>query len=104
MFTHWAFGEQRTFDLRPELHAITSPTLVLAGTDDPITPASGARELVEALGPDVGSIEVFDDCGHGVWRDQTGARVRRDPPIPHPLSIRRGRETIGSRSAPGGGW
>ena len=73
VFTHWAFGEQRTFDLRPELHAITSPTLVLAGTDDPITPASGARAFVEALGPDVGSIEVFDNCGHGAWRDQPDA-------------------------------
>jgi pimeloyl-ACP methyl ester carboxylesterase len=80
VFTHWAFGEQRTFDLRPQLEQITSPTLVLAGTDDPITPASGAHAFVEALRPDVGSIDVFDDCGHGVWRDQPAlafAAIRR---------------------------
>lgn len=74
LFQAWSIGERRHFDLRPELGLVTSPTLVLAGEDDPITPIQGARVAAEALG-EVGRLETFADCGHGVWRDQYEAAM-----------------------------
>lgn len=74
LFEFWATGEHRTFDLRPDLGRVTSPTLVLAGEDDPITPIAGGRAVAEALG-EVGRFESFADCGHGVWRDQPEAAM-----------------------------
>ncbi|MEU6714512.1 4-carboxymuconolactone decarboxylase [Nonomuraea sp. NPDC046802] len=38
------------YDLRAELGAITVPTLVLAGRDDPATPPVHARELADGIG------------------------------------------------------
>lgn len=70
LFQHWTNGEQRTMDLRGSLSAVTEPVLLLAGEDDPVTPLAGAREIAAALGPDRCRLEVFADCGHGVWRDQ----------------------------------
>lgn len=74
LFQHWATGEQRTFDLRADLGRVTSPTLVLAGEDDPITPIAGGRSVVDALG-DIARFQSFADCGHGVWRDQPDAAM-----------------------------
>jgi proline iminopeptidase len=73
LFQHWVSGEHRTFDLRGQLAPVEGPVLVLAGEDDPVTPLSGARALAEELGPARGTLEVFADCGHGVWRDQPDA-------------------------------
>ena len=63
----------RTFggmDLRPRLASITCPTLVLCGADDPMTPVLASEEIVDLLPPGLGRLEVFDDCGHGTFRDQ----------------------------------
>lgn len=38
-----------SYDLRPELHRITAPTLVVAGRDDPATPPAHARELADRI-------------------------------------------------------
>ena len=37
------------YDLRAELSAITAPTLVIAGRDDPATPVAHARELADGI-------------------------------------------------------
>ncbi|MFV5998165.1 3-oxoadipate enol-lactonase [Streptomyces sp. NPDC056231] len=37
------------YDLRPDLHRITVPTLVVAGRDDPATPPGHARELADGI-------------------------------------------------------
>lgn len=37
------------YDLRPALPAITAPTLVLAGREDPATPPAHAREIADAI-------------------------------------------------------
>ena len=74
LFQSWSVGERRTFDFRGELGRVTSPTLVLAGEDDPITPIAGGRAVADALG-DVGRFASFTDCGHGVWRDQPDAAM-----------------------------
>ena len=73
LFQHWSSGEYRTSDLRASLDAIVGPLLILAGEDDPITPAAGARDLADLLGPQRCRLEVYADCGHGVWCDQPEA-------------------------------
>lgn len=61
------------FDLRDDLPKITAPTLVLAGADDPMTPASASEEIMSLLPDGVGRLEVLDHCGHGSFRDQPDA-------------------------------
>ena len=63
-------GEQRSMDFRPALARIACPTLVLAGGLDPITPTACAREIAEAIPQGLARLEVFEDAGHGVHRDQ----------------------------------
>jgi proline iminopeptidase len=62
-------GEWRTFDFRPALGALRCPTLVLAGTDDPITPPSESEDIVGAMPSDVVRLELFPGCGHPVYQD-----------------------------------
>ena len=72
LFQHWLLGEQQTFDLRGELGKVERPVLLMAGEDDPVTPVEGMRLIASGIG-DLCRLEVFDDCGHGVWRDQPDA-------------------------------
>jgi proline iminopeptidase len=57
-------------DARAGLANIICPTLVLAGTYDPITPVACAEVIAAVLPDGVGHLEVFDGAGHGVHRDQ----------------------------------
>ncbi len=66
---HFSLGEMMTMDAAPGLAKIVCPTLVLAGTYDPITPPVCAQEIVAALPKGVGRYELFDGAGHGVHRD-----------------------------------
>jgi 3-oxoadipate enol-lactonase / 4-carboxymuconolactone decarboxylase len=50
-------GALAACDLRPDLAAITVPTLVLAGRDDPATPPAHAREIADAV-PGAGLVEI----------------------------------------------
>jgi proline iminopeptidase len=61
--------ELRRMDFRPALKAIVCPTLVLAGTEDPITPPHLAREIVGCIDSGRATLRVYDDCGHGAFRD-----------------------------------
>jgi proline iminopeptidase len=63
-------GEQRRMNLLPALGRVTSPTLVLVGGMDPITPVACAQEIFDALPPGIGRLEIFDKAGHGVHRDE----------------------------------
>ena len=67
---HFINGEQRTMDLRPGLAHVTCPTLVMAGGLDPITPVACSEAIVAALPEGVAELEVFDDAGHGIHRDE----------------------------------
>jgi proline iminopeptidase len=67
---HFVLGEMRTMDLTRGLAAVRVPTLVLAGAEDPITPLVCAREIAAALPADLVRLEVFEDAGHGVHRDE----------------------------------
>jgi proline iminopeptidase len=59
----------RTFDVVDQLARIQSPTLVCVGDLDPITPLDAAREIVEALSPDLGRLAIIEGAGHFPWLD-----------------------------------
>lgn len=57
----WRSFADPAFDLRDQIRAITSPTLVVWGTKDPNIPVAAGRALAAAL-PDGRMLEL--DCGH----------------------------------------
>jgi proline iminopeptidase len=67
---HFSGGEIHSMDARPGLAGIHCPTLVLAGTYDPVTPVACAEEIAAALPQGVARLEIFQGAGHGVHRDQ----------------------------------
>lgn len=60
-------------DLRADVPLIVAPTLVTAGTDDPMTPPELSVEIADLLSPGVGRLEIVQDAGHGTFRDQPEA-------------------------------
>lgn len=70
MAFHKLDGIWHKMDLRPELHRISVPTLVLAGDTDPITPLQDSLDIAAALDPAIVTLEVIENAGHGPWRDQ----------------------------------
>ena len=66
---HFIAIEQREMDLLTGLSAVRCPTLVLAGGLDPITPPSCARAILDALPQGLGELVLFEDAGHGAYRD-----------------------------------
>lgn len=56
-------------DLRPWLAKIRCPTIVIVGERDPLVPPHLARELVDALPPGLGRLEVLRDASHQVLTD-----------------------------------
>jgi pimeloyl-ACP methyl ester carboxylesterase len=67
---HFVHGEMREMDWRTQLANLRCPTLVLAGTYDPITPVACAEEIEAALPERLAQLEIFEGAGHGVHRDQ----------------------------------
>ncbi|MHB8530001.1 MAG: alpha/beta fold hydrolase [Caulobacteraceae bacterium] len=63
-------GEQRSMDLLAGLAGIRCPTLVQAGGLDPITPLPCSRAIHAALPAGLGRLEIFENAGHGVHRDE----------------------------------
>jgi pimeloyl-ACP methyl ester carboxylesterase len=67
---HFIRGEQRAFNLLPELHKIKCPSLVLAGAHDPVCTIEDMKEIAEAIAPNLMRFEPFADAGNGVFRDE----------------------------------
>ncbi|NNE73970.1 MAG: alpha/beta hydrolase [Acidimicrobiales bacterium] len=65
----FAFDPSDSMDFRADLARVQCPTLVMAGTEDPITPVACHHDILAALPDHIGTLEVFDGCGHGVFRD-----------------------------------
>lgn len=67
-------GFFQRMDLRASLAAITCPTLVLAGREDPVIPWELSEELSQSLTSSVTPagkrFVCMDECGHGIWRDK----------------------------------
>jgi proline iminopeptidase len=62
-------GCLRHFDLRPDLGAITAPTLIIAGRHDWICPPEFSREIHQHIaGSD---LRIFEHSGHAVLGDET---------------------------------
>src|ERR1041384_3684165 len=61
-------GFLRSFDLRPELSAVTAPTLILAGRHDWICPPEFSWEIHELISGS--EIRVFEDSGHALLTDE----------------------------------
>ncbi len=66
--THFIRTEKRSMDLRPGLARIACPTLALAGGLDPVCPPACAHEIAAAIDPALVRLELFETCGHGVFR------------------------------------
>ena len=55
------------------LKSITCTTLVTAGDIDPVTPLDGMEEMAAHIPRELRSFELFENCGHGVHRDDPRA-------------------------------
>jgi proline-specific peptidase len=62
--------ESHTFNFLPDLGKIKCPTLITAGDLDPILPVADSKDIAAAMTPGVARLEVFENAGHGVHRDQ----------------------------------
>jgi proline iminopeptidase len=56
-------------DILDQLNRIQSRTLVHVGELDPVTPVDAAQEIIEALPPGIGRLEILADAGHFAWLD-----------------------------------
>jgi pimeloyl-ACP methyl ester carboxylesterase len=71
---HFIGGEWHTFDLRPHLFKIASPTLVQAGEEDVVFPRLCAETLTAGLPRDLLQFDSYSGCGHALFNDEP-ARV-----------------------------
>jgi len=71
-----AGGEQQTMNLLPGLARVQCPVLVLAGTEDPVTPLEDAQDIAAAIPAPWGRLVTMADAGHGTWRDQPEAAMQ----------------------------
>jgi len=62
--------ESHTFNFLHDLGKIKCPTLITAGELDPILPVADSKDIAAAMTPGVARLEVFENAGHGVHRDQ----------------------------------
>ena len=73
-------NEQGRMDFRADLARVQCPVLVMAGDRDPIMPVSLTETMVSSLPPHLVRFERFENCGHGVQRDdpQKAFRIIRE--------------------------
>ncbi|HZX04035.1 alpha/beta hydrolase [Kribbella sp.] len=65
---HFRQGGCGPVDVAPFAASIVCPTLILAGQDDPVSPAVGAQRLADSLTGSPVRMETLDRVGHGVFR------------------------------------
>jgi pimeloyl-ACP methyl ester carboxylesterase len=63
-------ARMRELDEIERLGVIDCPTLVCVGELDPVTPVEASREIVAALRPGIGHLEVIPRAGHFAWLDE----------------------------------
>jgi proline-specific peptidase len=64
------FKQAHSFNFLSDLVKIKCPTLITAGELDPILPVADSKDIAAAMAPGVARLEVFENAGHGVHRDQ----------------------------------
>jgi pimeloyl-ACP methyl ester carboxylesterase len=62
--------ESNSYNFLPSLKRIKCPTLITAGKLDPITPLADSQDIAAAMAPGLARLEVFENAGHGVHRDE----------------------------------
>jgi len=62
--------ESHSYNFLPSLKRIKCPTLITAGKLDPITPLADSHDIAAAMTPGLARLEVFENAGHGVHRDE----------------------------------
>ena len=72
-----AGGEQQTMNLLPGLARAQCPVLVMAGALDPVCPLEDSQDIAAALPPALAQLAVFEQSGHGAWRDEPDAAFAR---------------------------
>jgi 3-oxoadipate enol-lactonase len=63
------------FDLRPDLHKITSPALLISGKYDGLNPPDMGEEVAKLISDS--SFEIFDQSGHMLIYEETSRLARR---------------------------
>lgn len=64
----WVSDDFRSWDIRPEIGAITAPTLIAQGSEDPYATEAHAHISAEAIGDNARS-HIVPDVGHIMHRD-----------------------------------
>jgi proline iminopeptidase len=59
----------RRLDIVEQLGRVESPTLLLVGELDPVTPVGAAEEIRDGLPDGLTQFEVIDGAGHWAWKD-----------------------------------
>ena len=65
---HFRQGGCGPADATPYAGSILCPTLILAGLDDPVSPAAAAQRLADSLTSAAVRVETLSGVGHGVFR------------------------------------
>lgn len=73
----WIIGEYQNMNLLPGLARAKCPILVLAGEFDPVCSVAASLDIVAALPEELVQFEQFQNCGHGVWRDDPNTAFPR---------------------------
>jgi proline iminopeptidase len=68
--------ELHRFDFRAALATVRCPTLVVGGTEDPITPLADSEDIAAALPAALVRFERFTGCGHPVYQDDQEGFLR----------------------------
>jgi pimeloyl-ACP methyl ester carboxylesterase len=66
---HFLAGEMQSMDLLPGLRGTTTPVLVVAGAEDPVSPAEGMTAIAAAIGT-TATLSVIDRAAHVIWGDR----------------------------------
>jgi proline iminopeptidase len=85
--THFGSGACGPAEATDHLPAITCPTLILAGENDPVVPAAATRRLAASFTNAAVTLEILPGIGHGTFRQstqQTFTHVRRFITRTHP--------------------
>jgi proline iminopeptidase len=69
VLTHFVTTIQPTMDLSDDPPRLRCPTLLLAGALDPVCPIEIMTAIADAVPEEHRRLEVFETCGHGVFRD-----------------------------------
>jgi proline iminopeptidase len=64
LLTYFFANEMRTLDLRKSLEQISVPTVIMVGSDDPITPLAKAREMFAHMRPEIAALRVYEGSRH----------------------------------------